>query len=247
MRYIIKFSLLFSTLFPMTAAIQAQIGSSNSVKIRFAPAETLNGITWSSSVLLTESGLFLERLAPNTSAEVWVQSQPMAAGMSWRPPTSVMVRVEVESGPDDFTYLHSYFRYSCDKVHWSTWYNLSSAKAQPKDIAFAYEGWLSVPRVARKEYAALSQEWWKTNPVWSSDEHELCIWIAKRNPDFFSSEFPFIGYIQVRIEGETRGMSLKSLRINTSSSVSGLMSVKKGQVRSTTDEKWFFDLSKMEK
>jgi hypothetical protein len=234
-------------LFLMTAAIQAQIGSNNAVKIRFAPAEILDGITWNSSALLTESGLFLERLAPNTSAEVWVQSQPIAAGMSWRPSTSVMVRVEVESGPDDFTYLHSYFRYSCDKVHWSTWYNLSSAKDQSNDITFAYEGWLSVPQIARKAYFALSQEWWKTNPVWSSDEHELCVWIAKRNPEFFSSEFPFIGYIQVRIEGETRGMNLKSLRIITSSVESGLTSIKKGQVRSTTGEKWFFDLSKIEK
>jgi hypothetical protein len=231
----------------MTAAIQAQIFSDNSVNIKFAPAETLDGVTWSSSVLLTERGLFSERLAPNTSAEVWVQSQPIAAGWSWRPPNSVWVKVEVESGPEDFTYLHSYFRYSCDKVHWSTWYNLSSLKAQPEEIAFAYEGRLSVPQKARKRYSALFQEWWKTNPVWSSDEHELCVWIAKRNPDFFSSDFPFIGYIQVLIEGETRGMGLKSLRIFTSSSESGLMAVKKGQVRSTIDEKWFFDLNKLEK
>jgi len=67
----------------------------------------------------------------------------------------------------------------------------------------SFEGWLAVPEVARKKYSSITQEWWRT------DEHELCVWIAKRNPDFFSSEFPFIGYIQVRLEGETRGMRLK--------------------------------------
>ena len=112
--------------------------------------------------------------------------------MSWRPPTSIMVRVDLESGAEDFTYLHSYIRYSCDKAHWSTWYNLSPAKTKTDGMAFTYEGWLSLPQIARKAYSDLAQEWWKTDPAWSSDEHELCVWIAKRKPEFFSSEFPFI-------------------------------------------------------
>jgi hypothetical protein len=231
----------------MAATIQAQFFSNDSITIKFAPTEKLDGVTWSPSVSLTDSGLYLERLSPDASAEVWLQTQPTSAGMSWRPPTSIMVRVDVEAGAGDFTYLRSYVRYSCDKAHWSTWYNLSSAETKTNGMAFTYEGWLSLPQIARKAYSDLAREWWKTDPAWSSDEHELCVWIAKRNPEFFSSEFPFIGYIQVRIEGESRGLRLKSLKVSANSSVSGLTSVKKSQVRSTTGEKWFFDLSKTTK
>jgi hypothetical protein len=101
--------------------------------------------------------------------------------------------------------------------------------------------------MVQKAYYAKMQEWWKTNPAWSSDEHELCVWIASHDPDFFSREFPFIGYVQVRIEGETRGLQLKSLSIKVSSSVSGLTALggSKAQVRPTTGEKWFFDVSKI--
>jgi hypothetical protein len=164
-----------------------------------------------------------------------------SAGMSWRPPTSATVKLEVEAGAEDFTYLQAYFRYSCDRVHWSTWYNLRSLKPQDGIAASVYESNLSIPRMAQAPYYAKMQEWWKTNPPWSSDEHELCVWITSQDPDFFSREFPFIGYVQVRIEGETRGVQLKSLSIKVSSAIGGLTTLSKGRGRSTTGEKWFFE------
>jgi hypothetical protein len=179
------------------------------------------------------------------AAEVWVQSQPISAGMSWRPPTSVTVRLEVEAGAEDFTYLNAYFRYGCDRVHWSTWYNLRSLKPQDGIAAFAFESDLATPRMAQSAYHAKMKEWWNTNPPWSSDEHELSVWIANQDPDFFSREFPFIGYVQVRIEGETRGLQLKSLSVKVNSAVSGLTAFSSGRGRSTTGEKWFFDVSKI--
>ena len=182
------------------------------------------------------------------SAEVWIQSQPISAGMSWRPPTSATIRLDLDAGAEDFTYLHAYFRYSCDRVHWSTWYNLPPLKPQNAIAGSVYEGSLAIPRMAQDAYFAKMQEWWKTNPPWSSDEHELCVWIASQDPDFFSREFPFIGYVQVRIEGETRGVQVKSMSIKVSSAVSGLMTfsiASKGQGRPTTGEKWFFDVSKI--
>jgi hypothetical protein len=247
MRRLTRLVLLFSALSLMAATIQAQFFSSDSITIKFAPTEKLDGVTWAPSVSLTDSGLYLGRVSPDSSAEIWVQTQPISAGMSWRPPSSIMVRVDVESGAEDFTYLRSYIRYSCDKAHWSTWYNLSPAKTKTAGMAFTYESWISLPRIAHKAYSDLAQEWWMTDPAWSSDEHELCVWIAKSYPEFFSSEFPFIGYIQVRIEGESRGLRLKSLRVSANSAVSGVTSVKKRQVRSTIDGKWFFDLSKTNK
>lgn len=234
--------LLFSTI-----TAQAQIFSSDTTVIQFAHLKVPDKVTWSRSVSLTESGLSSEKLSENSSAEVWVQSQPISAGMSWRPPTSAKIRLNVEAGAEDFTYLNAYFRYSCDRVHWSTWYNLQVVKPESETSKRIYEGSLSIPRIANEPYYAKMQEWWKTKPVWSSDEHELSVWIASQDPDFFSREFPFIGYLQVRIEGETRGLQLKSLSVEVGSAVSGLSSPSKGRGRTTTGEKWFFDVSKSRK
>jgi hypothetical protein len=248
MRYKIKFLVLLGWLFLSAITVRAQIFSSDTAKIQFAPTKVPDGVTWSPSVSLTAGGLSSQKLPPNMAAEVWLQSQPISAGMSWRPPTSATIRLDVEAGAEDFTYLHAYFRYSCDRVHWSTWYNLPPLKAQNGIAGSVYEGSLSIPRMAQEAYYAKMQEWWKTNPPWSSDEHELCAWIASQDPDFFSREFPFIGYVQVRIEGETRGVELKSLSIRVSSAVSGVHAFgtsSKGRGRSTTGEKWFFDVSKI--
>ena len=247
MRYEIKFLVLLGWLFLSAISVQAQLFSSDTAKIQFAPNKVPDGVTWSPSVLLTEGGLFSEKLPPNMSSEVWIQSQPISAGMSWRPPTSSMIRLDVEAGAEDFTYLHAYFRYSCDRVHWSTWYNLPTLKPQNGIAGSVYEGSLSIPRMAQEAYYANMKKWWKTDPAWSSDEHELCVWIVSQDPDFFSREFPFIGYVQVRIEGETRGVQLKSLSIKVSSGVSGLSSLSKGPGRSTTGEKWFFDVTKVKR
>ncbi len=234
------FVLVGLSLFPAITA-QAQFFSENTVNIQFAPAKVPEEVTWSQSVSVKADGLYSEKLPSNMTTEVWVQSQPIAAGMSWRPPTSTTIRLEVDAGAEDFTYLHAYVRYSCDRVHWSTWYNLQSQKTH------VYESYLSIPRVAQQQYYAKRQEWWKTNPAWSSDEHELSLWIISQDPDFFSRELPFIGYVQVRIEGETRGLQLKSLSIKASSGVSGVSTLSQGRVRSTTGEKWFLDVSKIKR
>ena len=165
-----------------------------------------------SDVVVKDGGLSSEKLPSNMSDEVWIQSQPISAGMSWRPPTSAAIKLEVEAGAKDFNYLQAYFRYSCDRVHWSTWYDLRPAKPEA-NVATVFEGNLTIPRMAHESYYAKMQEWWQTHPAWSSDEHELCVWITSQDPDFFSRQFPFIGYVQVRIEGETRGLQLKSLSV----------------------------------
>src|SRR6266436_2133328 len=130
MRNKIKFMVLLGWLFLSTITVRAQFFSSDTTRIQFAPHKVPDGVTWSSSVSLTDGGLFSEKLSPNFSSEVWVQSQPISAGMSWRPPRSATIRLDGEAGSEDFTYLHAYFRYSCDRVHWTTWYNLPPLKAQ---------------------------------------------------------------------------------------------------------------------
>ncbi len=242
-----KFVVFLGLLLPSAITAQAQFFYSDTVIIQFARAKVPDGVTWSPSVSLRGGGLSSEKLPPNMSAEVWVQTQPISAAMSWRPPTSAMIGLKVEAGAEDFTYLHAYFRYSCDRVHWSTWYDLPPLKTQNGITASVYEGSLSIPRMAQEAYYAKTREWWKTSPPWSSDEHELCVWIATQDHDFFSREYPFIGYVQVRIEGETRGVQLKSLSVKVSSSVGGLTALSTGRGRSTTGEKWFFDVSKIKR
>lgn len=248
MRCKITFVVFLGLLILPAITAQGQLFSTDTAQIQFGPTKVPDGVTWSPSVSLREGGLSAEKLPPNMASEVWVQSQPISAGMSWRPPMSATIRLEVEAGAEDFTYLQAYFRYGCDRVHWSTWYNLRSLKRQDGIAASVYESNLAIPRMAQAAYYAKMQEWWKTNPPWSSDEHELCVWIISQDPDFFSREFPFIGYVQVRIEGETRGLQLKSLSIKVSSAVSGVYAFStstKGRGRSTTGEKWFFDATKI--
>ncbi|HSE25485.1 MAG TPA: hypothetical protein VLB68_27730 [Pyrinomonadaceae bacterium] len=247
MRYRFKFVLFLSLLILSASTSRAQFFSSESIQIQFAPTKVPDGVTWSPSVSLKDGGLSAEELPPNMAAEVWVQSQPISAGMSWRPPTSATVRLEVEAGAKDFTYLRAYFRYGCDRAHWSTWYNLRSQNPPDGISATVYESNLDIPRLAQVAYASKMHDWWQTNPPWSSDEHDLCVWITNQDPDFFSREFPFIGYIQVRIEGETRGLQLKSLAVKVNSAVSGLTTLSSGRTRSTTGEKWFFEVSKVKK
>jgi len=247
MRRTIKFVVFLGLLILPAHTAHAQFFSTDTAQIQFEPGKVPDGVTWSRSVSLRDGGLTAEKLPPNMASEVWVQSQPISAGMSWRPPTSATIRLDVEAGADEFTYLQAYFRYSCDRVHWSTWYNLRSLKRQDGNASSGYESDLAIPRMAQAAYDAKMQEWWKTNPAWTSDEHELCVWITNQDPEFFAREFPFIGYVQVRIEGETRGLQLKSLSVKVSSGVSGLsaLSTSTRRGRSTTGEKWFFDVSKI--
>ena len=225
--------------------IQAQIFFQNRLEIQFAPNQTPAEATWSPSLSLNDNGLFSAKRPPNTSTEVWVQSQPIAAGISWRPPTFERIKIEVGADAEAFTYLKTFVRYSCDRVHWSTWYNLRPLKTEAQ-VATSYEGDLSLPRTAYAEYYAKMAEWWKTNPEWTSDEHELCVWIARQDPEFFARQFPFIGYIQVRLEGETRGLQLKSLTIHIDAAVSGLSSPRNNGTIKSTEEPWSFDVSKVQ-
>jgi hypothetical protein len=113
-----------------------------------------------------------------------------------------------------------------------------------KDPGSVYQGELTLPRAAREQHDVLMREWFKTDPAWSSDEHEFCVWLAKLYPSYFATENPFIGYVQVRVEGESRRMRVGAMRIEQSWSVSGFTSFSKRKARTTTGEKWFFDLSK---
>lgn len=224
----------------------AQISVVDSATIELAGARLPEGARWSSSLESTDGGLVTKPTLPNSTWDLWFESPPISAGMSWRPPTSTRLKVTVTGLESEGGYLRAFFRYSSDRVHWSSWYSMSGVTTSTKDPESEYRGELSLPRAAREKYDALMREWFKTDPDWSSDEHEFCVWLAKLYPAYFDTETPFIGYVQVRVEGEARRMRVGGMKIEQSWSVSGFTSFpfSKRKPRTTTGEKWFFDLSK---
>ena len=227
-------------------ATVAQISVTDSTTIGFAGGRAPEGATWSSSLEPTDGGLVTKPTGPHSIWDIWFESPPLPAGMSWRPPTSTRVKLTVTGLESEGGYLRAFFRYSSDRVHWSTWYHMSGAASSPSGAATEYEGKLSLPRAAREKYEALMRDWWKTDPVSSSDEHEFCVWLAKHYPGYFATESPLIGYVQVRVEGAARRMQVGAMKIEQSWSVSGFYgyNVTERKPRPTTGGKWFFDLSK---
>ena len=223
----------------------AQFFSSYSTPIEFAGTRPPEGINWSSSLSLTETGLVTQPVnLAGVSWVFWIQSQPIAAGMSWRPPTSSQIHVDVTVPELDSGYLRAFFRYSSDRVHWSSWYDLRETPGTPA-TARGYQAYVSLPEAAHEKYSELKVEWWRTNPDWSSDEHEFCVWLATNHSGYFATEVPFIGYVQVRLEGGAVRLRLSGMMVGLSSSVSGLTSIPRGTRRASADEKWFFDLKKV--
>jgi hypothetical protein len=227
------------------SSVRAGILFAESVTIVFSRAIVPEGVTWSSSMQLKDDRLETNPVsAPNQFWDFWVQSQYIPVGLSWRPPTGIRIKLSLNGEQSEGINLGAYFRYSSDKVHWSSWYNLARIESEKDNPAMAYQGNVYLPRAAGERYMALMQQWWKTDPDWSSDEHEFCLWLARHHREFFTRERPFIGYIQLRLEGNGNRFSLADMKIDTSWAVSGLHSIPKGKQRETSEEKWFFDLNK---
>jgi hypothetical protein len=219
--------------------------SADSTTIVFARGKVPEGVAWSQAMQLTERGLETKPLdSPNASWDFWMQSQIIPVGLSWRPPTSINLKLSANGYSMQRGYLRTYFRYSSDKVHWSSWYELAVSDKDTNGSAAVYQGDISLPRVAGERYSELMRQWWKTDPDWSSDEHEFCVWLAKNHPEYFSTEQPFIGYIQIRFEGSGSYVRVENVKIDQFWGVGGLHSFPKRKTRETTEGKWFFDLSK---
>lgn len=220
--------------------VKAEILSGGEEKVIFTPQKIQKDVTWSKSFSLKETGLETERLNKGVSQDVWILTHAFPIGLSWRPPTSARFYVSFDA---DIATPMIYIRYSCDKINWSTWYEFSKTDKKTNEDFEQYKGEISIP-YSQDKYQKLMREWWKTDPIWSSDEHEFCEWLVKKEPDFFQKEFPFIGYVQVLTEFNfvSGSQKLKSLRVEYSWGVGGLQSIPKdaSKVRKNTEDKWFF-------
>jgi hypothetical protein len=240
-------SLLLIMMAVHAPAVVAQISNTDSTTIEFAGGRLPEGTRYSTAFETIDSGLVTKPTAPHTVWNVWFESPPLSAGMSWRPPTSTHVKLIVTGLKSEGGDLRAFFRYSCDRVHWSTWYNMTP-ESNTKAAASLYHGAVSLPRASREKYDSLMREWQKTDPDTWEDEHEFCVWLAKHHPDFFATAIPLIGYVQVRVEGQARRMQVGGMKIDQSWSVSGITGFSlvepKRKPRATTGENWFFDLGK---
>ena len=229
--------------------IRADILKYGEEKINFATGKIQKNITWSDSFSSGETGLETKLLPANQSQDVWIQTHAFPIGLSWRPPQAANFSVSLDGSFDEVDPTFPippqiFIRYSCDKLNWSTWYSFNPTDKKTKDGLKVYASKISLPHSAAERYRNLMREWWKTNPVWSSDEHEFCEWLVKKEPDFFAKEMPFIGYVQVRIEkfSVNSAQNIKSMTIGYFWGVGGLQSIPKdkSKVRKNTEDRWFF-------
>jgi hypothetical protein len=143
-------------------SVSAQIFFNDNVTIEFAPAKVPREASWSTQMELTSHGLAtLQPWAPNTSRDFWVRTQPIAAGLSWRPSRGLGITVnlqDVEVAPNSTMrpYVRAFARYSTDRVHWSSWFGLSANDSTL--LAGTFTGRLSMPQQARDKYDELMKE-----------------------------------------------------------------------------------------
>jgi hypothetical protein len=219
-------------------------------KITFSAKETRKDITWSDNFFLKDTELETKELPSNQSQDIWIQTHAFPIGLSWRPPTGANFSVYFDGTVNDADQIYKiepqiFIRYSCDKLNWSTWYSFEKTDRRSKDGLTIYESRIQLPASAGENYRNLMREWWKTIPLWSSDETEFCEWLSKRDAQFFVTEKPFLGYVQLRLEKPSvnKAQTIKSMTIEYSWSVGGLASIPKDKtkVRKNTGEKWFFE------
>ena len=198
-------------------------------------------VTWSEPerIAITEKGLGWDG-ETNALRDGWIQTEPLAIGVSWRPAQGANVRVRVYPLPAEITLPNGqkstpsvgsmFVRYSPDGKHWSDWQALKHEEGDPrkKSDASLFTGAISVTRRQREEYERQMQAWMKLDLPWSSDEEALVKWIVAAQPDFFKEHKPFVGYVQFLYEcGFWGGQRLTKLEAEASWGVGGLHTVPK--------------------
>ena len=125
---------------------------------------------WSEPKKLTVSANGLGRDGePASSRDGWIQTKPLAVGLSWRAPSAISVRVTLRPSPAEFGLNNGqkstpyggdvYVRYSADLQHWSSWQVLQHAKPQTpyekRNPGRRFQGPVGIPRRERREYGRL--------------------------------------------------------------------------------------------
>ena len=204
-----------------------------------------NEATWSSSggLSVTKDGLGWDGEAAS-SRDGWIQTKPLALGLSWRTPSVVSIRVAIQPPPAEITLNNGqkttpyggdvFVRYSSDRKHWSSWQVLEHSTPQtPKEKENPgrhFSATVRVPETERQRWGQLLSEYSRLDVPWKSDEEAAVRWILDREPDFFSKQLPFIGYVEFRFEGNFYGgQRIRSLHAEVGYGMSGLHNAPKDE------------------
>lgn len=214
----------------------AQILGANELKINFTDQHDAKvKATWSEpdKIRITEAGLGWDG-ETNASRDSWIQTIPLAIGLSWRPAQSAHITAELKPQmksvtlPNGQTYTPGFgsmfVRYSADAKHWSTWQAMDYPKPQrgaPTERKFT--AFVNVPRRERAEYLSYMKRYQKMDVPWTSDEEALVKWILRKDPQFFSRSIPFVGYVQFLYEiSLPGGQRITDYRVTASFGVGGM-------------------------
>jgi hypothetical protein len=187
-------------------------------------------------ITVSEKGLGWDGEA-SSSRDGWIQTKPMAVGLSWRPPYAVSVRVTVRPLPTEIVLANGqkstpyggdvYVRYSADLKHWSSWQVLQQAEPQSHDDkqhpGRHFQGSVRIPYRERAEYSERLSEYSRLDVPWKSDEEAAARWLVEKEPDFFAKRIPLIGYVQFLFEGHFHGgQRIRSLKASVSCGIGGM-------------------------
>lgn len=212
----------------------------NSLEIDFTqPADAKLKATWSDTINISSQGLGWDSSAAS-ARNGWIQTYPLATGLSWRPASSVTVRITIEpdiqpiqlaSGQTSTPWIGSVFaRYSPDRKNWSSWQALTptySTDGTPTTKR-NFTALLSVPDREQKEYRALISAYSQLDVDWKSDEEAAVKWILKKDPLFFERSLPFVGYVEFLFEASFYGSQrITSFKSSVSYGIGGMASVPK--------------------
>src|SRR5262245_9487614 len=140
----------------IAAPAAASVSGFKSLDIDFAdPADASTKATWSRPALTTTvDGLGWDGESQATR-DGWIETVPIAVGLSWRPAQSVFVRVQIApeihqvpsngGGPWTPHPGNVFVRYSPDTKHWSSWQMLQQSERNPSPRHF--EGRIGVSLV----------------------------------------------------------------------------------------------------
>ena len=250
---LICLAIVGSAFFPLSG--QGSICGGNELSIDFTKqGDAASKATWPlpDKLTVTEQGLGWEARAPET-IDGWIQTKPLAVGLSWRTVSSVSLRVTIAPAPKPFRLDNGqtvtpfvgkvYARFSPDTKHWSTWQALNIDNPFPKDPAGRlFTGTLGVPQRELREYHDLMEAYSKLDVPWTDDEEAMVGWIIARDAKYFERSLPFIGYVEFLFEAPLYGgQRITALKAYVGYAVSGFMSKPKDpNVAQNRDIPWRF-------
>lgn len=186
----------------------------------------------------------------------WIRTLPKALGSSWRPTRTVSSTLTLHFTSDEDTKVgesadakgnaRAFIRYSPDLVHWSSWQAMTRKPGDENDSSEntvqEFVAQTVTPDVEWQPYGDLLREYALGDVPWASDEGAAVQWIVNNDPEFFSKQIPFIGYVEYLYESRLkRSDCVDSLSIDIAWSVGGLTTAPKPGTPVPREGSWAYD------